>query len=129
MGKLEFDGSTLDAAARHGFTWCEITPRDAEAAGGLEWDHKDPFDRMLVAQAAQQVGEKMAGMSKTDAREDADHTVEVLFKKGGFKLYVDALPLAPMISTSDIDRMRIPTSEPAQPCHDPAGTSCPFRQF
>lgn len=83
----------------------------------------------LVAQAALQVAEKMAGMSQTDAREDADHTVEVLFKKGGFKLYVDALPLAPMISTSDIDRMRIPTSESAQPCHDPAGTSCPSRQF
>ena len=52
-GKLEFDGSTLDAAEFHGFTWCEITPRDAEEAGELDWDHKDPFDRMLVAQAAQ----------------------------------------------------------------------------
>ena len=52
-GKLEFDGSALDAAEFHGFTWCEITPRDAEQAGELDWDHKDPFDRMLVAQAAQ----------------------------------------------------------------------------
>jgi PIN domain nuclease of toxin-antitoxin system len=52
-GKLDFDGSTLDAAEYHGFAWCEITPRDAEAAGDLEWDHRDPFDRMLVAQAAQ----------------------------------------------------------------------------
>ena len=51
-GKLTFDGSTLDAAEFHGFTWCEITPHDAEQAGELDWDHKDPFDRMLVAQAA-----------------------------------------------------------------------------
>lgn len=52
-GKLAFDGSTLDAAEFHGFTWCEITPRDTEHAGELDWDHRDPFDRMLVAQAAQ----------------------------------------------------------------------------
>lgn len=52
-GKLEFNGSILDAAEFHGFTWCEITPRDAESAGDLDWDHTDPFDRMLVAQAAQ----------------------------------------------------------------------------
>jgi hypothetical protein len=26
-------------------------PRDAESAGALAWQHKDPFDRMLVAQA------------------------------------------------------------------------------
>ena len=52
-GKLEFEGSTLDAAEFHGFTWCEITPRDAEQAGNLDWDHRDPFDRMLAAQAAQ----------------------------------------------------------------------------
>jgi len=53
VGKLTFDGSILDAAEFHGFTWCEITPRDAGQAGGLEWDHRDPFDRMLVAQAAE----------------------------------------------------------------------------
>lgn len=52
-GKLEFDGSALDAAEFHGFTCCEITPRDAEQAGDLDWDNKDPFDRMLVAQAVQ----------------------------------------------------------------------------
>jgi PIN domain nuclease of toxin-antitoxin system len=52
VGKLTFDGSTLEAAEFHGFAWCEITPRDAEQAGELDWDHRDPFDRMLVAQAA-----------------------------------------------------------------------------
>jgi PIN domain nuclease of toxin-antitoxin system len=28
-----------------------ILPIDAEAAGALAWQHNDPFDRMLVAQA------------------------------------------------------------------------------
>ncbi len=51
LGKLIFDGSTLEAATFHGFTWIDITPTEAEAAGSLEWDHRDPFDRMLAAQA------------------------------------------------------------------------------
>lgn len=28
-----------------------ITAGDAALAGGLEWEHRDPFDRMLAAQA------------------------------------------------------------------------------
>jgi PIN domain nuclease of toxin-antitoxin system len=50
-GKLVFRGSIEGAATFHGFSWISITPADAESAGSLEWDHKDPFDRMLVAQA------------------------------------------------------------------------------
>lgn len=50
-GKLDFEGSPLDAAEFHGFTWCDITAGDAEHAGELDWHHRDPFDRMLVAQA------------------------------------------------------------------------------
>ena len=52
VGKLVFDGSTTHAATFHGFTWIDITPVEAEAAGDLDWTHRDPFDRMLVAQAA-----------------------------------------------------------------------------
>ena len=29
-----------------------IDAADAATAGRLNWDHKDPFDRMIVAQAA-----------------------------------------------------------------------------
>jgi PIN domain nuclease of toxin-antitoxin system len=29
-----------------------VTIAHAEAAGSIEWHHRDPFDRMLVAQAA-----------------------------------------------------------------------------
>ena len=52
LGKLAFDGTVVDSVEFHGFEWIEITPSDAEAAGALEWSHRDPFDRMLVAQAA-----------------------------------------------------------------------------
>lgn len=52
LGKLVFDGSTIDAATFHGFSWIDITPAEAEAAGDLDWAHRDPFDRLLVAQAA-----------------------------------------------------------------------------
>jgi PIN domain nuclease of toxin-antitoxin system len=52
LGKLAFAGSPTDAVEFHGFTWIDITAGDAEDAGSLEWAHRDPFDRMLVAQAA-----------------------------------------------------------------------------
>jgi PIN domain nuclease of toxin-antitoxin system len=41
LGKLEFRGAAVAA----------IGANDAEAAGALAWQHNDPFDRMLVAQA------------------------------------------------------------------------------
>ena len=33
--------------------WLAITPEDALATRALPWHHRDPFDRMLVAQSAQ----------------------------------------------------------------------------
>ncbi len=35
----------------NGFHELPILAEDAESAGGLEWVHNDPFDRLLVAQA------------------------------------------------------------------------------
>jgi PIN domain nuclease of toxin-antitoxin system len=40
-----------DMIARQGFIELSITIRNAESAGGLPLFHKDPFDRMLIAQA------------------------------------------------------------------------------
>lgn len=37
--------------ARLGAEPLSITPRHAIAAGALDWQHRDPFDRMLAAQA------------------------------------------------------------------------------
>jgi PIN domain nuclease of toxin-antitoxin system len=50
IGKLTFDGSVRAALAKSGFTEVLVNADDAELAGGLDWDHKDPFDRMLIAQ-------------------------------------------------------------------------------
>lgn len=40
------------AVAGQGFIELPITMRHAQAAGGLPGTHKDPFDRMLIAQAS-----------------------------------------------------------------------------
>lgn len=51
MGKLRFEGSIADHAARAGFEPVRISFAHAERAGGLAPHHRDPFDRMLIAQA------------------------------------------------------------------------------
>lgn len=38
--------------AKAGFSLLPIDADDARRAGLLEWDHRDPFDRVLVAQAS-----------------------------------------------------------------------------
>ncbi len=48
-GKLVLDGSPRAAAAAAGFVELPIEAADAETAGALDWEHRDPFDRMLVA--------------------------------------------------------------------------------
>jgi len=50
-GKLEFDHDLLSVASDYGFVTVSISAEDARRAGSLEWDHRDPFDRMLVAQS------------------------------------------------------------------------------
>jgi PIN domain nuclease of toxin-antitoxin system len=48
-GKLQFKGSARAAAMAAGLLELDIDAVDAETAGALAWDHRDPFDRMLVA--------------------------------------------------------------------------------
>jgi PIN domain nuclease of toxin-antitoxin system len=50
-GKLAYAGSVAEAITANGFLELPVLVRDAEAAGELDWDHSDPFDRLLVAQA------------------------------------------------------------------------------
>ncbi len=50
-GKLVFAGSAASAIGANGFLELPILPLDAEQAGELAWQHGDPFDRLLVAQA------------------------------------------------------------------------------
>lgn len=51
LNKLDFDGDVARVAAAFGFTELAVTMEHATLAGRLDWDHRDPFDRMLVAQA------------------------------------------------------------------------------
>jgi PIN domain nuclease of toxin-antitoxin system len=48
-GKLILSGSPRAAARAAGFVELPIDSADAETAGTLNWDHRDPFDRILVA--------------------------------------------------------------------------------
>ena len=50
-GKLRFTGSPVALIDANGFLPLAISPAHAEAAGALDWNHRDPFDRMLVVQA------------------------------------------------------------------------------
>jgi PIN domain nuclease of toxin-antitoxin system len=51
IGKLDAPDGLVDAIESAGFGSIPITLADAERAGRLPAHHRDPFDRMLVAQA------------------------------------------------------------------------------
>ena len=51
MGKLEAPDNLLEEIRSHRFTPIPMTLEHAQLAGRLPDTHKDPFDRMLVAQA------------------------------------------------------------------------------
>lgn len=51
VGKLRFEDDPVAAVERGGFEPLSISPAHAAAAGDLPMHHRDPFDRMLVAQA------------------------------------------------------------------------------
>jgi PIN domain nuclease of toxin-antitoxin system len=50
-GKLKFDGDLVQAMADADFLPFPITVEHALVAGSLPPHHRDPFDRMLIAQA------------------------------------------------------------------------------
>jgi len=50
-GKLSFDHDVIEIARGYDFDLLPIAPEDARLAGSLDWEHRDPFDRMLAAQA------------------------------------------------------------------------------
>ena len=51
IGKLSAPDGLAAVLERSGFIEAPVTAADAERADGLEALHRDPFDRMLVAQA------------------------------------------------------------------------------
>ena len=50
-GKLAFDDDISLQVTRNGFRALDITIEHAVAAGDLPLHHRDPFDRILIAQA------------------------------------------------------------------------------
>jgi PIN domain nuclease of toxin-antitoxin system len=50
-GRLELPDAWLDAADRTGFLELPVTATDTRRSAHLPWHHRDPFDRILVAQA------------------------------------------------------------------------------
>jgi PIN domain nuclease of toxin-antitoxin system len=50
-GKLRVPSDLSEALYEGGFAELEVTARHARRAAWLDWSHRDPFDRMLVAQA------------------------------------------------------------------------------
>jgi PIN domain nuclease of toxin-antitoxin system len=52
LGKLEAPDDLVAAIEASGFDGLPITPADADRAARLPAHHRDPFDRMLVAQAS-----------------------------------------------------------------------------
>jgi PIN domain nuclease of toxin-antitoxin system len=51
LGKLTIDGDLVDAVEASGFEWLPISAEHARSAARLPQHHRDPFDRMLIAQA------------------------------------------------------------------------------
>jgi PIN domain nuclease of toxin-antitoxin system len=51
QGKLKAPPSLLETMGEQGFSELPITSRHAMSAGALPPHHRDPFDRMIVAQA------------------------------------------------------------------------------
>jgi len=51
IGRLEVTGDLVEAAARSGFQELAVSFEHAVATADLPLHHRDPFDRLLVAQA------------------------------------------------------------------------------
>lgn len=51
LGKLEIDPAFLEIVRRQGFELLSIAADHAYAVGDLPLHHRDPFDRLIIAQA------------------------------------------------------------------------------
>ncbi len=51
LGKLDAPDDVLGACEAEQFTLLPLSPSAGRTAGALPWAHRDPFDRLLVAQA------------------------------------------------------------------------------
>ncbi|MPY88826.1 MAG: hypothetical protein GEU99_12965 [Luteitalea sp.] len=56
VGKLDAPGDLIDALEESGVSWIPVEPRETHAVGRLPWHHRDPFDRLLIAQRPRPCG-------------------------------------------------------------------------
>ena len=68
IGKLEFRYDVSTKIREFGFRPLAVEVDHALLAGSLDWEHRDPFDRMLVAQA---LSDDMVLLSADDAMKSA----------------------------------------------------------
>lgn len=82
------------------------------------WSQGKPSDE-LVEKAAKAVEERMAGMKLVGLPENADHNVEVLFRRDSFEIYVDALPLAGkrMYAAAELSGRTVPIDHGIEAAH------------
>jgi len=73
LGKLRIEVELLAELERVGFDVLPITAADATAAARLPLHHRDPFDRMLIAQA-----QRLGAVVATRDPAFADYEVDVL---------------------------------------------------
>ncbi|MBA2347798.1 MAG: type II toxin-antitoxin system VapC family toxin [Solirubrobacterales bacterium] len=52
LGRLEVVDDLPQVIVREGFRWLAVSPAHVWAVRNLELHHRDPFDRLLVAQAS-----------------------------------------------------------------------------
>ncbi len=73
LGKIDVREDLVEAVEEVGFSGVPVTLTDARAAAALPLHHRDPFDRMLVAQA-----QRLDAIVVTRARAFAAYDVHVL---------------------------------------------------
>jgi PIN domain nuclease of toxin-antitoxin system len=66
LGKLESPPDLLAAVEASGLRWIAIEPAEAYAAGQLPMHHRDPFDRLLIAQATARSAELVSRDGQLD---------------------------------------------------------------
>lgn len=66
LGKLEAPADLIEVVEKSGLEWIPVEPREAYAAGGLPMHHRDPFDRLLVAQALERSAQLISRDDKLD---------------------------------------------------------------
>lgn len=66
LGKLEAPADLIEVVEKSGLEWIAVEPPEAYAAGGLPMHHRDPFDRLLVAQALERSAQLISRDDKLD---------------------------------------------------------------